>query len=72
MRLLFFLAALAASAQAEASTSAAAKASEPAPVVTTKTTKKVEEFSSANRIGCAANLNGYHFNLKELSLPIDE
>ncbi len=34
--------------------------------------KYEEEFSSENRIGCVANLKGYHFNLKELSLPIDE
>jgi hypothetical protein len=34
--------------------------------------KYEEEFSTVNRIGCVANLKGYHFNLKELSLPIDE
>jgi len=34
--------------------------------------KTEEEYSTSNRIGCAANLKGYHFNLKELSLPIDE
>ena len=34
--------------------------------------KVSEEYSTSNRVGCAANLHGYHFNLKELSLPIDE
>ena len=34
--------------------------------------KIVEEFSSSKRIGCIAQLEGYHFNLKELSMPIDE
>lgn len=61
MRLQLFLAALVASASAEAATAAA-----------TKPVKKAEESSSSNRVGCVANLNGYHFNLKELSLPIDE
>ena len=28
--------------------------------------------SSTARVGCAAELGGYHFNLHELSLPIDE
>ena len=31
-----------------------------------------EEFSTTNRIGCVADFDGFHFNLKELSLPIDE
>ena len=30
------------------------------------------EFSSSHRVGCVAELGGYHFNLKELSLPINE
>ena len=34
--------------------------------------KVVEEYSTAKRIGCIAQLEGYHFNLKELSMPIDE
>mgnify|MGYP000212120071 CR=1 FL=1 len=29
-------------------------------------------YSSTNRISCVAEMGGYHFNLKELSLPIDE
>ena len=34
--------------------------------------KIIEEYSSSKRIGCIAQLEGYHFNLKELSMPIDE
>ena len=34
--------------------------------------KIVEEYSTSKRIGCIAQLEGYHFNLKELSMPIDE
>lgn len=29
-------------------------------------------YTSTNRISCVAEMGGYHFNLKELSLPIDE
>ena len=34
--------------------------------------KVIEEYSTSKRIGCIAQLEGYHFNLKELSMPIDE
>ena len=34
--------------------------------------KIIEEYSTSKRIGCIAQLEGYHFNLKELSMPIDE
>ena len=34
--------------------------------------KVLEEYSTSKRIGCIAQLEGYHFNLKELSMPIDE
>lgn len=34
--------------------------------------KQFEEWSSAHRVACVAELGGYHFNLKELSMPIDE
>ena len=30
-----------------------------------------EQYSSVHRVGCVAELQGYHFNLKELNLPID-
>jgi len=30
-----------------------------------------EQYSSTHRVGCVAELQGYHFNLKELNLPID-
>jgi hypothetical protein len=30
-----------------------------------------EEFSSTHRVACVSQLQGYHFNLKELSMPID-
>ena len=42
-------------------------------VVLAKEAEKVfEEFSSTNRVGCAAELGGFHFNLKELSMPLNE
>lgn len=64
MRSLFSLATIFASA---VSTVAAEEAA------TVAVAQKVsEEYSTSNRVGCAANLHGYHFNLKELSLPIDE
>ena len=34
-------------------------------------TPAVEEYSSTHRVGCVAELQGYHYNLKELSMPID-
>ena len=34
--------------------------------------KQFEEWSTANRIACVAQLGGHHFNLKELSMPFDE
>ena len=34
--------------------------------------KVYEEFSSDKRVGCAAQFQGYFFNLKELSMPINE
>ena len=47
----------------------AAAATATAPV----TPEKVyEEFSSDKRVGCAAQFQGYFFNLKELSMPINE
>lgn len=29
-------------------------------------------YTATNRVSCVAEMGGYHFNLKELSLPIDE
>ena len=43
-----------------------------AQIATADDQSKGEAFSSVNRVGCVANLQGHHFNLKELSLPIDE
>ena len=34
--------------------------------------KVQEEFSTSNRIACVAEFQGYHFNLHELSMPINE
>ena len=49
----------------------AAAATAAAPVATTPE-KVYEEFSSDKRVGCAAQFQGYFFNLKELSMPINE
>lgn len=57
----------AAMAEVAAATTAAAPA-----VAAVVQAGPAEAYSTSNRVGCAANLNGYHFNLKELSLPIDE
>jgi len=66
MRFLFYFAAsvLSAAVAAEAIASAAVSKAAKKPAT--------EDYSTSNRVGCVANLNGYHFNLKELSLPIDE
>ena len=37
-----------------------------------KKEKQVEGWSTQHRIACVAELGGRHFNLKELSMPIDE
>ena len=42
------------------------------PTATTNVTALTgEQYSSSHRVGCVAELQGYHFNLKELNLPID-
>lgn len=33
---------------------------------------QVELHTSTHRVSCVAELGGYHFNLKELSMPINQ
>jgi len=49
-----------------------AEAEPEAAVVADDAGKQNEVFSSSHRVACVAELGGYHFNLKELSMPIDQ
>jgi len=45
--------------------------SAPKVVPATVEVKPTYEYSTSNRVGCVAEMEGYFFDLKELSLPID-
>lgn len=42
-----------------------------APASVVEIVKPTYEYSTSNRVGCVAEMEGYFFDLKELSLPIN-